>query len=63
MVQEEANKEAYLQAGISPLDHSYFSTPLYTIAMKRGVWLFFVSIMAMVTASAMRRFDQITDTH
>lgn len=63
VVQEEANKEAYLQAGISPLDHSYFSTPLYTIAMKRGVWLFFLSIMAMVTASAMRRFDHIADTH
>lgn len=56
VVREEADKDAYLQAGINPLEHSYFSTPLHTIASKRGVWLLFLSIMALVTASAMKWF-------
>ena len=54
VVQEEANKDAYLQAAMDPLEHSYFSTPLLTIASKRGVWLLFLSIMALVTASVLR---------
>ena len=57
VVQEEANKDAYRQAAIDPLEHSYFSTPLLTIASKRGVWLMFLSIMALVTATALRSFD------
>lgn len=56
IVQEEANKDAYLQAGIEPLEHSYFATPLLTIAVKRGVWLLFLSVMALVTATALRSF-------
>ncbi|WP_010583845.1 magnesium transporter [Schlesneria paludicola] len=56
VIQEEANEDAYLQAAIDPLEHSYFSTPLLTIAFKRGVWLLFLSIMALVTATAMRSF-------
>ncbi len=56
VIQEEANKDAYLQAAIDPLEHSYFSTPLLTIASKRGVWLLFLSIMALVTARALRSF-------
>ena len=63
IVQEEANKDAYLQAGINPLEHSYFSTPLLTIASKRGVWLLFLSVMALVTATALRSFGQQSQSH
>ena len=63
VVQEEANKDAYLQAGINPLEHSYFSTPLLTIASKRGVWLLFLSVMALVTATAMRSFGNRAQSH
>ena len=58
IVREEATKDAYLQAGIEPLEHSYFSTPLLTIASKRGVWLLFLSAMALITATAMRSFGE-----
>ena len=57
VVREEADKEAYRQAAIDPLEHSYFSTPLLTIASKRGVWLLFLSIMALVTARVIKLFD------
>lgn len=57
VVREEADKDAYLQAAIAPLEHSYFSTPILTIASKRGVWLLFLSIMALITATIVRWFD------
>lgn len=63
VVQEEANKEAYLQAGINPLEHSYFSTPLLTIASKRGVWLLFLSVMALITATAIKSFGGQGQSH
>jgi magnesium transporter len=63
VVREEADKDAYLQAGIEPLEHSYFSTPLLTIASKRGVWLMFLSIMALVTAKVMSSFGQMAHRH
>jgi magnesium transporter len=62
IVQEEANKDAYLQAGINPLEHSYFSTPLLTIASKRGVWLLFLSMMALVTASVISLLSSQTQS-
>ncbi len=56
IVQEEAIEDAYRQSAIQPLEHSYLSTPLLTIAWKRGVWLLILSIMAMGTATVMRAF-------
>ena len=63
IVQEEANKDAYLQAAINPLQHSDFSTPLLTIASKRGVWLLFLSVMALITATALRSFGHQSQSH
>ena len=57
VIREEADKDAYLQAAIAPLEHSYFSTPILTIASKRGVWLLFLSVMALITATIVRWFD------
>ena len=62
-VRDEADRDAYLQAAIDPLEHSYFSTPLLTIASKRGVWLLFLSVMALVTATALRSFGHQTQSH
>jgi len=58
VVQEEAEEDAYRQSAIQPLEHSYLSTPLLTIAWKRGVWLLVLSIMALGTATVMRAFGK-----
>ena len=63
IVREDANKDAYLQAAMDPLEHSYFSTPLLTIASKRGVWLLFLNVMALVTAMALKSFGDQTQSH
>ena len=56
IVQEEAIEDAYRQSAIQPLEHGYLSTPLLTIAWKRGVWLLVLSVMALGTATAVRAF-------
>lgn len=58
VVQEVAQEDAYRQSAIEPLEHSYLSTPLLTIAWKRGVWLLVLSIMALGTATVMRAFGK-----
>jgi magnesium transporter len=58
-VQEEAAEDAYRQSAMEPLEQSYISTPLLTIAWKRGVWLLVLSIMALGTATVMRMFGKV----
>lgn len=58
VVQEEAAEDAYRQSAMQPLEHSYLSTPLLTIAWKRGIWLLVLSIMALGTATVMRAFGK-----
>lgn len=63
IVQEEAAEDAYRQSAIEPLEHSYFSTPLVTIAWKRGVWLLALAALALITASILDAYDQIAEKH
>ncbi|MBS0204562.1 MAG: magnesium transporter [Planctomycetes bacterium] len=58
VVQEEAAEDAYRQSAIQPLEHGYLSTPLLTIAWKRGIWLLVLSVMALGTATVMRLFGK-----
>lgn len=58
VIQEEAEEDAYRQSAMQPLEHSYLSTPLLTIAWKRGIWLLVLSIMALGTATVMRIFGK-----
>ena len=50
VVQEEATEDAYLQSAVAPLDDTYEDTPLLTILWKRGIWLLFLSIVALMNA-------------
>ena len=58
VVQEEATEDAYRQSAMQPLEHGYLSTPLLTIAWKRGIWLLVLSVMALGTATVMRAFGK-----
>lgn len=63
LVQEAATEDAYRQSAMEPLENSYFSTPLLTIAHKRGVWLLALSAMSLVTAAVARAFEAVGDRH
>src|SRR3990172_5300570 len=63
VVVEEAPEDALHQAGVSAIDENYIDAPFATIWRKRSVWLacFFVA-EAVLTISAMGRFDAALDT-
>jgi magnesium transporter len=63
LVQEAADEDAYRQSAMEPLENSYFSTPLLTIAHKRGVWLLALSVMSLVTAAVARFFEDVGNRH
>jgi len=63
LVQEEAEEDAYRQSAMEPLENSYFSTPIVTIARKRGVWLVVLSCMSLLTAAVAKSFKDVEDRH
>lgn len=63
LVQEEAEEDAYRQSAIQPLEDSYFSTALVTIAHKRGVWLLALAVMSLLTGGVQAAFIGISKRH
>ena len=61
--QEEATEDAHRLGAVQPLEDSYLETPIRTIAWKRGVWLLFLSIVALVTAEILQGFEEVTKSH
>ncbi len=57
VVQEEATEDAYLQSAVQPLRDSYEDTPLLTILWKRGIWLVFLSFMALLNAKILDHYS------
>jgi len=60
VVQEEATEDAYLQSAVAPLDDKYEDTPLLTILWKRGIWLLFLSIVALMNARVIGHYRSST---
>jgi magnesium transporter len=60
VVQEEATEDAYLQSAVAPLEDTYQETPLLTILWKRGVWLLFLSIVALMNAHVIDHYRLAT---
>ena len=60
IVQEEATEDAHRLAAVEPLKDSYLSTPLLTLAWKRGIWLVLLLGAALATASILTGFEEMT---
>jgi magnesium transporter len=60
VVQEEATEDAYLQSAVAPLDDTYEDTPILTILWKRGIWLLFLSIVALMNARVIDHYRSST---
>lgn len=61
VVQEEATEDAYLQSAVAPLEDTYQDTPLPVILWKRGVWLLFLSVVALMNAHVIDHYRLATD--
>ena len=54
---EEAEQDAYRQAGVAPLEDGYLDTPLLTLAWKRGIWLVILLGASSATAHVLNYFQ------
>lgn len=63
IVQEEAEEDVLRAGAVEPFEDGYLETPLRVIAWKRGVWLVFLSMMALVTAEIIHRFESVSRVH
>ncbi|MGC1272120.1 MAG: magnesium transporter [Planctomycetaceae bacterium] len=61
IVREEAEEDVLRAGAVEPFEDGYLETPLPVIAWKRGIWLVFLSMMALVTAEIMDRFGSASD--
>ncbi|NQU24547.1 MAG: magnesium transporter, partial [Candidatus Nealsonbacteria bacterium] len=57
VVREEATEDAHRIAAVDPLDEGYLETKLTTLTWKRGIWLTVLFFGAMLTALALREYE------
>lgn len=62
VVREEAIEDAHRSAAVEPLEDSYLTTPIVTLAWKRGIWLIILFFGALTTAFAMQQYEQVLET-
>ena len=58
VVIDEAEEDAQIAAGVSPLEGDYLDSPIHTIVWKRGMWLVILFIGAFLTAFTLDRYDE-----
>ncbi len=57
ILEDEAEEDQQRLAAIEPLEDSYLSTSMLTLAKKRGVWLFFLLGASVLTAWVLQFFE------
>jgi magnesium transporter len=60
VLQEEATEDAQRLAGVQPIETSYLTTPLWTIAWKRGGWLLFLFCAGFGSAHVLQSFQGLS---
>lgn len=63
IIQEEAEEDVLRAGAVEPFEDGYLDTPLRIIAWKRGVWLVFLSLMALVTAWIIDQFEYVSEAY
>jgi magnesium transporter len=61
VVREEATEDAHRIGAVNPLEESYLRTSVVTLAWKRGIWLAILFFFALLTAIAIREYEDQID--
>lgn len=61
VVQEEATEEMYRMAAVQPLEGEYLTTPFFTLAWKRGIWLVPLLMTGFGSAALLEHYQVISD--
>lgn len=57
VIQEEANEDISLQAGVTPLEEGYINTSIFKMAFKCIPWLMFLLVIDVFSSMVMSRFQ------
>ncbi len=63
VVREEAVEDAHRIAAVEPLEESYLRTSLLTLSRKRGIWLTFLFVAALLTTMALKHYESELNDH
>lgn len=63
VVQEEATETVQRMGAMQPLEDAYMSTPLHTLAWKRGVWLVLLLVAGFGTSAILRSYDRVSERY
>lgn len=59
VIQEEANEDISLQAGVTPLKQSYLETPVFKMALKCIPWLMFLLVIDVFSSMVLSKFQGV----
>lgn len=59
VIQEEANEDISLQAGVTPLKQSYLDTPIWKMAFKCIPWLMFLLVIDVFSSMVLSKFQSV----
>ena len=60
VVQQEATEDVHRLGGVEPLEDGYMSTPLITLAWKRGIWLVLLLVAGFGTSAILSHYNSET---
>ena len=63
VVQEEATESVQRMGAVQPLEDQYLSTPVHTLAWKRGVWLVLLLVAGFGTSAILRSYDRVSERY
>ncbi len=61
VVQQEATEDVHRLGGVEPLEDGYMSTPLITLAWKRGIWLVLLLVAGFGTSAILSHYNSETE--
>ena len=60
IMQQEATEDVHMLGGVSPLEDGYLSTPFFTLAWKRGIWLVLLLVAGFGTSAVLSHYNDET---
>jgi magnesium transporter len=61
VVQQEATEDVHRLGGVEPLEEGYMSTPFFTLAWKRGIWLVLLLVAGFGTSAILSHYNSETE--
>lgn len=61
VVRQEATEDVHRMGAVGALEDSYLSTPFFTLAWKRGIWLVLLLVAGFGTSAILRHYNLVSE--